>query len=67
MRDEERNDEDETTEIDFARSSWIDPEFYKHSPCRRCGSTDVVPVVNEVLPDAEPVQWRCSACGELIP
>ena len=24
---------------DWVRSSWIDSEFHKHSPCKHCGST----------------------------
>lgn len=67
MSDEKPNDGNETTEIDLARSSWIDPEFYKHNYCPHCGSEDLVPVEDEESPEAEPTHWKCLPCGELIP
>jgi len=67
MSDETINDVNESTDVDLARSSWVDPEFYKHSPCPHCGSDDVAPVVDKDHPESEPTHWTCPACGELIP
>lgn len=48
--------------------AWADPSFFKHSPCRHCGSDEVEAAKDEgAPPDAELVQWICRSCGGFIP
>ena len=54
-------------EDDPFRSSWIDPEFFKHSPCKYCGSDDVGRVDSGHIRQDLPDLWRCRSCGQQIP
>jgi hypothetical protein len=56
---------DPTTNV--VRRARADPDFYKHKPCRYCGSTDVVANEDDLPRTPKPPWWRCLSCSEMIP